>query len=574
MTAVISPPMFLQFVRPNGVAAGYKLFTYIAGTTTKQATYTDSSMGVSMSNPIVLDANGAASFWLDPTKGYKYVLAPANDSDPPSSPVYTQDNIYGPVNAAILTAQFIGAITNPTTTAEQAAGVTIVNYQYAAYHVDRYATNTSPGTTDMTAAFQAAINAARAAGGGGNIYWGETITYLTNSTLVLASDVLNPVNLICSAVAWFGSPSTTPTITSNIAGATFDCSGTVSTLSLAPLIHGGIIKNSSANAAACSIKSDHSGGLRMEYCWIQAANYGVSAALSFCISPFFLNVHVSPTGATMVSCYKGDFWNAGWVGGRAFSAQYALDVTGTTLGLNDVDFEFCEVICRHQAMTSMVFENCHFESSQVLLTNATTVPINIGGNYTDNGSAGIGILGTVKFIGGTIAMTNSHSNLVVIKTQASFSYRLSFEGVALGTITNPIVGNSFTPGASVALPSGTGISLENQPTGLTIVEPPLDASSASLYANATLPGGIVTSRLAVGTTLGTAMSIILNGTKTFAASTTAAVSFGVTLPSTSYQIMLGPNANKTFWWSAKTTTGFTLNASGSSSDTVDWWVVL
>lgn len=45
----------------------------------------------------------------------------------------------------------------PETSAERTAGVTIVNYLYPPLNVLRYGTNTVPGTTDMTAAFEAAI---------------------------------------------------------------------------------------------------------------------------------------------------------------------------------------------------------------------------------------------------------------------------------------------------------------------------------------------------------------------------------------------------------------------------------
>jgi hypothetical protein len=44
--------------------------------------------------------------------------------------------------------------------------VTPTNYQYEPGNVLRYGTNTTPGTTDMTTAIQAAINVAKAAGGG------------------------------------------------------------------------------------------------------------------------------------------------------------------------------------------------------------------------------------------------------------------------------------------------------------------------------------------------------------------------------------------------------------------------
>lgn len=52
----------------NGVyqpAVGYKLFTYITGTTTNKTSYTDSTGAVANPNPIILDSNGEANVWLD-----------------------------------------------------------------------------------------------------------------------------------------------------------------------------------------------------------------------------------------------------------------------------------------------------------------------------------------------------------------------------------------------------------------------------------------------------------------------------------------------------------------------------
>jgi len=75
-------------------ASGYQLFTYEPGTTTKLATYTDQSGSVNNSNPIVLDSAGRppSPILLLP-QSYKFVLAPPNDSDPPTSPDWTADNI-------------------------------------------------------------------------------------------------------------------------------------------------------------------------------------------------------------------------------------------------------------------------------------------------------------------------------------------------------------------------------------------------------------------------------------------------------------------------------------------------
>lgn len=56
------------------------------------------------------------------------------------------------------TAASLGPILNPRTNAEIAAAVIPVNFAYPAGHILRYGTNTTPGTTDMTAALQAAAN--------------------------------------------------------------------------------------------------------------------------------------------------------------------------------------------------------------------------------------------------------------------------------------------------------------------------------------------------------------------------------------------------------------------------------
>jgi len=63
------------------------------------------------------------------------------------------------------------------------------------------------------------------------------------------------------------------------------------------------------------------------------------------------------------------------------------------------------------------------------------------------------------------------------------------------------------------------------------------------------------------------------GTCTFVTNITCAVTLPVTEADASYLIVLGCDANKTFWWSAKGVSGFTLNASSSSSDHCDWILI-
>ncbi len=90
----LSPLPIQKFFDNNGrPLVGGLLFTYVAGTTTKVATYTDRSGGTPNTNPIELDFRGECRIWLDPMLAYKFTLSPRDDSDPPTAPIWTVDDI-------------------------------------------------------------------------------------------------------------------------------------------------------------------------------------------------------------------------------------------------------------------------------------------------------------------------------------------------------------------------------------------------------------------------------------------------------------------------------------------------
>ena len=76
----------------SAIAAGYKLFQYQAGSTTKANTYTDSGIGTANSNPMTLNADGRLDQDVYITQSMKFVLATSAAGDPPSSSVWTIDN--------------------------------------------------------------------------------------------------------------------------------------------------------------------------------------------------------------------------------------------------------------------------------------------------------------------------------------------------------------------------------------------------------------------------------------------------------------------------------------------------
>lgn len=88
-----------QFFDNNGIPlVGGKLYTYEAGSTTPQATYTSNAGTVAHTNPIVLDAAAkvpGGETWLLQNKSYKFIIKTSNDVL-----VGTYDNIIGINDAA------------------------------------------------------------------------------------------------------------------------------------------------------------------------------------------------------------------------------------------------------------------------------------------------------------------------------------------------------------------------------------------------------------------------------------------------------------------------------------------
>lgn len=92
-TGTIAPFPYHQFFDASGnPLAGAKLFCYAAGTSTKQNTYSDSALSSANANPIILDSAGRSKIFLLPTS-YKFIMAPSTDTDPPTSPLWTIDNV-------------------------------------------------------------------------------------------------------------------------------------------------------------------------------------------------------------------------------------------------------------------------------------------------------------------------------------------------------------------------------------------------------------------------------------------------------------------------------------------------
>lgn len=102
----------MQFRDQNGrPMAGWLLFTYIPGTTTKCPTWTDSSGLTMNTNPIVLDAFGECDVWVPSLNSVELSPFPPGPPGPPGQP-----GVAGPPGATGNSAEFSRTIDIPSET--------------------------------------------------------------------------------------------------------------------------------------------------------------------------------------------------------------------------------------------------------------------------------------------------------------------------------------------------------------------------------------------------------------------------------------------------------------------------
>jgi len=195
-----------QFFDNNGnPLTGGRLYTYAAGTTTPQVTYTSSSGNTPNSNPIVLDAagrvSGSSEIWLTSGAIYKFILKDSNDVllatwdniSGAGDPSYAQ---YTPAAASLLAPGPLTVKAALDDITDESTGSSVIGYsQGDAGSIDRtvqsklqetisitdFGAAPAASATVNTAAIQAAIDAAPQ---GGAVYVPNG-TYNINNALVI-----------------------------------------------------------------------------------------------------------------------------------------------------------------------------------------------------------------------------------------------------------------------------------------------------------------------------------------------------------------------------------------------------
>jgi hypothetical protein len=152
-----------QFFNNSGsVLSGGLIYTYLAGTSTPEPTYTTSTGNIAHSNPIVLDSAGRVNeVWVVPQTNYKFILR-----DSTGSLIATYDNVPGTVSSADLANTSNVALgdalvgfrqSNSSGNVAGSVGRTVhQKFQEMVNVLDFGADPT--GTSDSTSAIQAALN--------------------------------------------------------------------------------------------------------------------------------------------------------------------------------------------------------------------------------------------------------------------------------------------------------------------------------------------------------------------------------------------------------------------------------
>lgn len=334
------------FVDANGnPRVGAKLYTYETGTSTPKPTYSDAGLTVPNANPMISDADGYFSDIFLASGAYRFRLTTSADAQ-----IWQADDIEGGSTALPLTG---GTMTGFITLhADPTQPLHAVTKQYVdnkiPVSVKDYGA-VGNGSTDDTAAVQAAVDAVIAANGGSLFF--PRGSYLVTST-ILIDPSLAPQG--SASVRLFGEGRLRSSLFSNVAGTrVLEFRGARGSLE-----HMSVYNNNFTAASTGSlIMLNNTTQFSMSDCWIQGGFHTLYifgdgctdsniVNCSFTFASGTANVRVQrpgTTGQNGAHRFRGCIFNQGWPvsnpsaanfkGARANTTAYSVgDVVEVTFG--------------------------------------------------------------------------------------------------------------------------------------------------------------------------------------------------------------------------------------------------
>lgn len=326
------------------------------------------------------------------------------------------------------------------------------------------------GVADDTTAIQNAINAA--VSGYANAIYFPFGNYLITSTINIKGSTTVQKRLTLFGA---GNQDSAPTITGSFDGYLIDCSGT-SALFNEPCAFVGLhlinTNNGSGIGSAGCIKAEYTGRVLIENCYLRFQNTGLKMYYTICPeirNTFFVGDDKTNPNITYSRGIYGGSSTLKMYGGRVYSCYICFDITGDTYLFSGVNCEFSTIIFRQQGMTSLLVDACHFETSGMLWTNATTLPNTTTSPWTDTAGPNDGsqwiagvtfnncviyftTLGTAAGVGAPLFVQKNYGNLTLTNNVFDLS-----GSQALATISQ-----SFNYSTATSIPAGTNlVSLNN-----------------------------------------------------------------------------------------------------------------
>lgn len=458
------------------------------------------------------------------------------------------DNNFSAIQTALNSLSSVG-----TTAAEIAAGVTPVDFTHPPADVNRYLVNTIPGTTDMTAGFLTA--------------WAAYKTIYAPASTYLVDTITVPSTFFQRKLYGDG-PGRTVLSQKTAANDTLvlGSGGTAEhTIEFADFSMVGLGSSTGSGIRIPVNTPNPAFNFRVKKVTITGYGgrgiYGLGATFN----SIFEGVQVDNCndhqfdllgGNTLVflNCYAERVPTAGKAGYRIHGAKPVF--IGCT-GINSGQY--------WGVFGDTVAEDGVLGFCQPTLIGCDMESFTVGG--LRNKTGGCTIIGTAIIVAAGTAYG------VQVDGANNPGFIDNYDG------TFQLSGGAWTNGVPIHQ-SASGVNLYpfmhvGKWTGTPDVPFYNDADAVSRTMSADMQGLIVSNRFAKKTYDHYVLGLLRNaysGTATFAAATTVAVSFGTAQPDTTYGVNITGSANKTFWVTTKTVNGFTINASSSSSDTVDWFV--